>query len=152
MKMRKISVMLVDDEKEFVEYMSKRLIKRGYRVDVANSGEEALEKIPQHEVDVVVLDILMPGMGGSETLLEIKKQFPHVEVIMLTGHGTIESAVKGLKKGAFDYLLKPCEFDDLTQAIEKAFEQKEAQIDDELDEKFHMAILSPREALKDHED
>ena len=104
-------VLLVDDEAPFVDTMTKRLAKRKLTVFKSYSGEEALETLKQNsKIDLVILDVKMPGMDGIETLKEIRKEFPLVEVIMLTGHGTTESAVKGLKLGAFDYLLKPAHF------------------------------------------
>ncbi|OPX34485.1 MAG: two-component system response regulator, partial [Desulfobacteraceae bacterium 4484_190.2] len=101
-------VMLVDDEVPFVETMKKRLEKRSLNIITAFSGEEALDILGlNRDTDVVILDVKMPGMDGIETLRQIKAKFPLIEVIMLTGHGTIESAVKGMKLGAFDYLMKP---------------------------------------------
>ena len=120
-------VMLVDDEKDFVEMLSLRLEETGERVTSAHSGRECLQMLGKKEIDVVILDILMPGMDGLATLKEIKKRFPLVEVIMLTGHGTTESAVEGMKLGAFDYLLKPARFEDLTAKLESARKRKDEQ-------------------------
>lgn len=120
-------ILLVDDEKDFVEMLSLRLEETGERVTPAYSGRECLAMLEKMEIDVVVLDILMPGMDGIETLKEIKKRFPLVEVIMLTGHGTTESAVEGMKLGAFDYLLKPARFDELTEKLEAARKRKDEQ-------------------------
>lgn len=118
-------VLLVDDERHFVEPLSERLISRGYDVGVAFSGEEAISKVEQDGWDVVVLDVLMPGMNGEETLERIKKIRPLVEVIMLTGHATVESAIQGMKLGAYDFLMKPTELSDLTKKIDKAYTRKE---------------------------
>ena len=115
-----IRVLLVDDEKEFAEVLSLRLLEVGEKVTVAYSGQECLEVLSKKEIDVVVLDIKMPGMDGMETLREIKQRFPLVEVIMLTGHGTAQTAVEGMKLGAFDYLLKPADFEDLLAKLEGA--------------------------------
>jgi len=120
-------VLLVDDEKDFVEMLSLRLQEAGEKVSEAYSGKECLDTLQETRVDVVVLDIKMPGMDGIETLREIKKRFPLVEVIMLTGHGTTESAVEGMKLGAFDYLMKPAEFDELTKKLQKARKRKDEQ-------------------------
>ena len=120
-------VLLVDDEKDFVEMLSLRLNEVGEKVTGAYSGKECLETLENKEIDVVILDIKMPGMDGMETLREIKKRFPLVEVIMLTGHGTTETAVEGMKLGAFDYLLKPADFDDLTTKLEGARKRKDEQ-------------------------
>jgi DNA-binding NtrC family response regulator len=120
-------VLLVDDEKDFVEMLSLRLNEVEEKVTVAYSGKECLETLKSKEIDVVILDIKMPGMDGMETLREIKKRFPLVEVIMLTGHGSTETAVEGMKMGAFDYLMKPADFDDLTAKMEAARKRKEEQ-------------------------
>jgi len=121
------NVLLVDDEKDFVEMLSLRLNESGERVTAAYSGKECLESLEKKNIDVVILDIKMPGMDGIETLREIKRRFPLVEVIMLTGHGTTETAVQGMKLGAYDYLLKPAEFEDLTSKLEGARKRKDEQ-------------------------
>jgi len=120
-------IMLVDDEKDFVEMLSLRLKELGQKVVPAYSGKECLETLGNADIDVVILDIKMPGMDGIETLREIKKRFPLVEVIMLTGHGSTETAVEGMKLGAFDYLMKPADFDDLTAKVEGARKRKDEQ-------------------------
>jgi len=120
-------VLLVDDEKDFVEMLGLRLEEAGENVTPAHSGQECLQVLEKKEIDVVILDILMPGMDGIATLKEIKNRFPLVEVIMLTGHGTTESAVKGMKLGAFDYLLKPAHFGELTAKLESARKRKDEQ-------------------------
>jgi DNA-binding NtrC family response regulator len=117
-------VLLVDDEVPFVETMTKRLSKRELMVLPAYSGREALEKLEKHGVDVVILDVKMPGMDGIETLREIKRAHPLVEVIMLTGHATVETAVEGMRLGAFDYLMKPCEIEELLAKVNEAKEKK----------------------------
>ncbi len=118
-------VMLVDDEVPFVEAMTRRLTKRGLDVKSAFSGQEALQALRKlKHVDVIILDVKMPGMDGLETLREIKKDFPLVEVIMLTGHATVESAIEGMKLGAFDYLMKPCDMDVLIKKLEEAKKKK----------------------------
>ena len=91
------------------------------RLPPLSSGEEAIEQLRKtHGIDVVILDVKMPGMDGIETLREIKKEHPLVEVIMLTGHATVESAIEGMKFGAFDYLMKPCELEDLIAKVQEA--------------------------------
>ena len=94
-------VLLVDDEEQFVEVLGQRLQGRGFKVDTAFNGDDAIEFINTHEVDVVVLDVLMPGRDGLETLREIKRIRPLIEVIMLTGHGTVETAIQGMKLAAY---------------------------------------------------
>ncbi len=117
-------VLVVDDEEKFVDYLRKRLELRDFEVTTAASGEAALSELAQHPADVVVLDVLMPGMDGIATLREIKQRSPLTEVIMLTGHASVESAIEGMKLGAYDYLMKPCEVDDLADRIRKARRRK----------------------------
>ena len=119
--MSKPFILLVDDEEPFVETMSKRLGKRGLKVVTANSGKEAMEKLAKNiALDIIILDVKMPGMDGIETLQEIRKLHPLKEVIMLTGHATVESAIEGMKLGAFDYLMKPCDMDLLMTKVNEA--------------------------------
>lgn len=115
-------ILFVDDETAFLDAMKRRLVKRGVDVETATSGMEALEKIEESasSIEVVVLDVKMPGMDGIETLGEIKRKHPMVEVIMLTGHATVNSAIEGMKRGAFDYLMKPADIDGFTGKIEEA--------------------------------
>jgi DNA-binding NtrC family response regulator len=122
------NVLLVDDEVPFVEAMTRRLVKRDLDVVTAYGGPEALallEKSPS--IEVVILDVKMPGMDGIETLREIKRRHPLVEVVMLTGHATIESAIEGMKLGAFDYLMKPSDMDLLLVKVQQAASRKRAQ-------------------------
>ncbi|GKT08839.1 response regulator [Desulforhabdus sp. TSK] len=120
------TVMLVDDEAPFVDAMTKRLSKRNLRILSAHSGHEAMEKLrSEGSVDVVILDVKMPGMDGIETLREIKKTYPLVEVIMLTGHATVETGIEGMKLGAFDYLMKPCDIDQLMMKVQEAKNKKD---------------------------
>jgi DNA-binding NtrC family response regulator len=120
-------ILIVDDEVDFVEMLSLRLEEAGEKVVPAYNGRECLEILYKSDIDVVILDIKMPGMDGIQTLREIKKGFPLVEVIMLTGHGTTETAVEGMKLGAFDYLLKPTDFQDLLEKLENARKRKDEQ-------------------------
>ena len=113
----------------FVEILGFRLKEVGESVTPAHSGQECLEILENNDIDVVILDILMPGMDGIATLKEIKSRYPLVEVIMLTGHGTTESAVEGMKLGAFDYLLKPAHFGELTAKLDSARKRKDEQVE-----------------------
>jgi len=121
------SVLLVDDELEFLETLVKRLKKRNLSVQGAKSGEEALKVLETEPVDVVVLDVKMPGMDGIDTLREIKKLYPLVEVIMLTGHASMEVAIEGMQIGAFDYLMKPMDIDELLYKLQDAYQRKSLQ-------------------------
>ena len=119
-----INVLLVDDEKDFIEALSQRLEVRGFDVKTAFSGDEALKLLEESDIDVVILDVLMPGMSGVETLREIKRNKPLVHVIMLTGHASVETAIEGMKFGAADYLMKPTDTDDLVEKINLAYNLK----------------------------
>jgi len=120
-------VLLVDDEEGFVAALQKRLSLRNVTVYTAYTGEEGLEKLAsQPDIDVVLLDVKMPGMDGIATLREMKRSHPMTEVIMLTGHATVESAIDGMKLGANDYLMKPCEVEDLMKKLEEAKTKKRA--------------------------
>jgi len=120
-------IMLVDDEVSFVETMAKRLGKRDMEVIEAYSGEECLEKLKSHQnLDVIILDVKMPGLDGLEVLKRIKNEHPLIEVIMLTGHATIESGIQGMKLGAFDFLMKPCDIEEIAGKITEAAQKKKA--------------------------
>ncbi len=119
------NVLLVDDEVPFVETMTKRLNKRDINIIAAHSGLEALDLLEQNQsIEVVILDVKMPGMDGMDTLQAIRKRYPLVEVIMLTGHATVESGIDGMKMGAFDYLMKPCDMDILVSKVGEAVAKK----------------------------
>jgi DNA-binding NtrC family response regulator len=121
------SVLLVDDEKDFLDTLVKRLRKRQIRIDGVYSGPAALDFLAEKPVDVVVLDVRMPEMSGVEVLKHIKERHPLVEVIMLTGHANMEVAIEGMKLGAFDYLLKPIEIDQLLYKLQDAYQKKAIQ-------------------------
>jgi DNA-binding NtrC family response regulator len=119
--------MVVDDEVDFLETVVKRLEKRNIDTIGVSSGEEALKKMKEKRFDVVILDIKMPGgMDGIQTLREMKKIQPLVEVILLTGHASVETSIDGMKLGAFDYILKPVKLEDLMTKIGEAFQKKDA--------------------------
>lgn len=123
--MDKINLLLVDDEVEFLAPMVKRLKKRNYDVHTATNGKDAIDYVGQHPVDLVVLDVQMPGMSGIETLSEIKRIDPTIGVVMLTGHANIEAAVAGMELGAFDYLMKPMNFDELVYKLQDVYREKQ---------------------------
>ncbi|MGD8290326.1 MAG: response regulator [Desulfobacterales bacterium] len=118
-----IRLLLVDDEADFRSTLTKRLLKRGITAHQAGNGEECLGLLGDHDMDVVVLDVKMPGMSGIETLHRIKNKYPATEVILLTGHAATQDGVEGIKTGAFDYLTKPVEFDHLLGKIVQAYEK-----------------------------
>jgi DNA-binding NtrC family response regulator len=120
-----IRVLLVDDEEEFVEALAQRLEIREFDVTTATSGAEALDRIAEKEIDLVILDVQMPEVDGLEVLQEIKQRKPLIEVIMLTGHATVQTAIDGMKLGAFDFLMKPTETEDLVEKINRAFSRKQ---------------------------
>ncbi len=133
--MKNILVLLVDDEERFVLSTRKFLTNRGFDVLTAFNGMSALEVLEANDIHVVVLDVKMPGMDGISVLKEIKARFPLVEVVMLTGNATFESAVAGIKIGASDYLMKPAELTELAQKIEEAFRKRKLQEEKLLHEK-----------------
>jgi len=124
-----INILIVDDEEDFVEMLCLRLQDQGNNVKGVHDGRGCLRALEEEDVDVVVLDIKMPGMDGIETLQEIKRQAPITEVILLTGHGSIETAVDGMKLGAFGYLRQPAAFEELLEKLEAARERKADQED-----------------------
>ena len=117
-------VMLVDDESEFIEILSQRLETRNLKVITATSGEEALVMIEDQNIDVAVVDFAMPGINGVETLKQIKDKRSDIEVIMLTGQGTIQSGIEAMKHGAIDYLEKPVDLNILMEKIRFAKQQR----------------------------
>jgi two-component system, OmpR family, response regulator CpxR len=119
-----IKTLLVDDEEQFVDVLAQRLEARGFQVSAAFNGDEAITYVSEHDVDVVILDVQMPGRDGIETLQEIKRIRPITEVIMLTGHATVETAIRGMKLGAYDYLMKPTDTPELVEKITKAQKRK----------------------------
>ncbi len=125
--MEKFKVLIVDDEQDFLETIVKRLQARGINASGAESGYQALEKINDDNFDVVILDVKMPGMDGIETLREMKKKKPLLEVIMLTGHASVESGIQGMQLGAFDYVMKPVALDELLEKMRQAYERKQIQ-------------------------
>ena len=122
-------VLIVDDEVDFLELMEERLVARGIEVSTSSSAEDALKRIEMDLFDAVILDLQMPGMNGMEALKRIKEQRPEIQVILLTGHGTIETAVLGMKLGAYDYMLKPADPVEIARKLEGARNRKKEQED-----------------------
>jgi len=119
-----IDILIVDDERDFVEILTMRLTDEGHRVRAAFDGDEGLTALEEAPCDVVILDIRMPKMDGITALKEIKRLYPVVEVILLTGHGAVDTAVEGLKSGAFDYVQKPAKFEELLEKLMAARNRK----------------------------
>ncbi|SCY79752.1 response regulator [Desulfoluna spongiiphila] len=117
-------VLVVDDEKEFANTLAKRLELRDFNTQVAYSGEEALAILTEGLTDLVILDVLMPGLDGCETLVRIKADHPLVPVLMLTGEATVERAITGMKAGALDFLMKPCDIGVIAEKLEGAYKLK----------------------------
>ncbi len=121
----KAKLLLVDDEERFRTTLSKRLKESGFSADTVGSGMDALEYLGKNPTDVVILDIKMPGLSGIETLAEIRKKHIGVEVILLTGHADVPSAIEGMRLGAFDYLMKPHDYEHLLEKIGEAHAHKQ---------------------------
>jgi DNA-binding NtrC family response regulator len=143
----KTRVLIVDDEEEFVQALSERLTIRDYDVTASLSGEDALDKLRHYNFDVVILDVKMPGKDGVDVLKEMKGIKPLTEVIMLTGNATVESAIEGMRHGAYDYLMKPCETDDLISKINLAYQKKYEHEERIRAAKVKDIISSPRSVL-----
>jgi len=145
--MRGSAILLVDDEEVFTSNMSKLLTSRGYRVSAANDGDSAIRALQEDRYDVVVLDLKMPGMDGITTLKEIQRLGLFTETLILTGHGSIDTALEALKLGAYDYLTKPCEIDDLVEKIEGAWRKKDNAEQRDMQEKIQKVVESPSAAF-----
>jgi DNA-binding NtrC family response regulator len=124
--MAAIQLLLVDDEQRFLDTTKILLEKRGVSTFIATNGLDGIKILDEHRIDVVILDVKMPGLDGVEVLRKIKQRHPLVEVIMLTGHASVESAVEGLKLGAFDYIMKPCNISALMDKVNEAYAKKQA--------------------------
>ena len=120
----KIRLLLVDDERQFLETICKRLELRNFEVTPVSSGEEAIEAARKNEFEIALVDLKMPGMGGEQVLETLKKEHKFLEVIILTGHGSIDSAVRSTKLGAYYYLQKPCELEMLLQVLKEAYQKR----------------------------
>ena len=124
MAKEKINLLLVDDEEQFLRSTTKRLEVRDFNVIAVTSGDKAIEAARKHPIDIALVDLKMPGMDGEETLRTLKAEHQWMEVVILTGHGSIDSAVECTKDGAYSYLQKPCEFDRLLEMLTEAYKKK----------------------------
>jgi DNA-binding NtrC family response regulator len=133
-------ILLVDDEVDFTENMARLLEYRGYRVDAVNGGDAAIKALEKHRYDVMVLDLKMPGMDGITTLREVRKLELFTEPLILTGHGAVDTALEAMKLGAYDYLTKPCEIDELVEKIEGAGKKKNEKVQQDMRKKIDKAV------------
>jgi DNA-binding NtrC family response regulator len=150
MNKNKINLLIVDDEEQFLNAISRSLELRDFNVIAVDRGDKALEAARNQSVDIALLDLKMPGMDGQETLKVLKKEHPWMEIIILTGHGTIDSASSCTRNGAYSYLQKPCEFDQLLETLVQAYKQKvmnKHQIDET--KMAEMLKLSQRTSARD---
>lgn len=141
-------ILLVDDEVIFTRNIETLLDARGYRSKGVNSGAEAIRVLQEEDFDVVVLDLKMPGMDGLTTLKEIKKLGLFTQTLILTGHGSIDSALEAIKLGAYDYLTKPCQISELVEKIEGAWKTKDDLKKKDIEEKIQRVVESPRDAKR----
>jgi DNA-binding NtrC family response regulator len=153
MKKEKINFLIVDDEEQFLESISKSLELRDFHVIAVNRGDKAIEAAKQQPIDVALVDLKMPGISGEETLRLLKQEHRWLEVVILTGHGALQSAVECTKIGAFSYLQKPCELSALIEALQAAYKQKvmnRRQIEEKKMEKLLQISTSssPRDILR----
>lgn len=125
--MADFNVLLVDDEKDYIDTLLKRLSKRNLNIKGVENGEKALDWLKNNPVDVVLLDVRMAGMDGIQVLKKIKESYPLIEVIMLSGHASVDVAIEGMELGAFDYLMKPVDFDELLYKLQDANKKKRIQ-------------------------
>lgn len=146
--MRNMQLMIVDDEERFLSTTKTLLEKKGVTTHIATNGADAMNILEKEQIDVVILDVKMPGLDGIEALRVIKKRHPLVEVIMLTGHASAESAVEGLSLGAFDYLMKPCDIQTLLDKVNEAHAKKEAAEEKARKAKIDKIISHPLEVFE----
>ena len=153
MESDKINLLIVDDEVQFLKSISKSLEVRHFSVIAVDRGEKAIEAAKKNPIDVALVDLKMPGINGEETLKALKAENKWMEVVILTGHGTIDSAVECTKSGAFSYLQKPCSLDELLDSLKNAYKKKvmnRKKIEEKkLDELLKISLsISPREILR----
>jgi DNA-binding NtrC family response regulator len=129
-------VLIVDDETDFVTALAKRLRAHGWEADTAQGGKEALEKVASSDFTAIILDLKMPGIDGIETLKRLKRINPELQIILLTGHGSIRDGVDAMKHGALDFLEKPADFTELLEKINSAKSQKMLLVDKNVEEKI----------------
>jgi DNA-binding NtrC family response regulator len=153
MEKEKINLLIVDDEEQFLESISKSLELRDFNVISVNRGEKAIEAAKKNPIDIALVDLKMPGISGEETLKLLKQEHKWMEVVILTGHGGVDSAVECTKSGAYSYLQKPCKLDQLLEALQDAYKKKvmnRKKIEEKkMNELLSISISSrPREILR----
>lgn len=124
MNEEKINLLIVDDEEQFLNSIKKRLEARDFNVIAVTRGEKAIDVARKSPVDIALVDLKMPGIDGEETLKVLKKEHKWMEIVILTGHGSIDSAVECTKSGAYGYLQKPCKLDELIEALKNAYQKR----------------------------
>lgn len=149
----KINLLIVDDEEQFLESISKSLQVRDFNVIAVNRGEKAIEAARKNPIDVALVDLKMPGINGEETLKALKTEHKWMEVIILTGHGTIDSAAECTRSGAYSYLQKPCSLDELLECLKEAYKKKvmnKKKIEEKkMDQMLKISLYgSPREIMR----
>ena len=153
--MKKINLLIVDDEKDFLNSITKSLEVRNFNVIAVTRGEKAIEAAKKNALDIALVDLKMPGMDGEETLKALKKEHKWMEIVILTGHGTIDSAVECTKGGAYSFLQKPCELDELLDTLRSAYKKmlmNRKDLDEEtIDEMINLQTKTPREILQDQQ-
>ena len=153
MENEKINLLIVDDEEQFLESISRSLELRDFNVIAVNRGEKAIEAAKNNPIDIALVDLKMPGISGEETLKLLKQEHKWMEVVILTGHGAVDSAVECTKSGAYSYLQKPCELNQLLEVLQDAYKKKvmnRKKIEKELMDKLLKISISstPREILR----
>ena len=152
MEKEKINLLIVDDEEQFLESISKSLELRDFKVTAVDRGEKAVAAVKNSPIDIALVDLKMPGISGEETLRLLKQENKWIEVVILTGHGAIDSAVECTRNGAYSYLQKPCEMDQLLEVLKNAYKNKvmnKRQIEEKkMNELLHISTSRPREFLR----
>ncbi len=120
----RINLLIVDDEEQFLNSIKRRLEVRDFNVIAVNRGEKAIEAARENPIDIALVDLKMPGINGEETLKVLKQEHQWMEVVILTGHGSVESAVECTRRGAYEYLQKPCKLEELLDALKNAYQKR----------------------------
>jgi DNA-binding NtrC family response regulator len=153
MENKNINLLIVDDEETFLKSIKRSLELRGFNVTAVNRGKKAVAAARQHPIDIALVDLKMPGLDGEETLKQLKEEHPWMEVIILTGHGTIDSAAECTRRGAYSYLQKPCGLDQILESLIKAYKKRvmnKTRLDEQkMDELLKLSLsASPRGILQ----